>query len=86
MRTDTGPCLAKSPMVNMTPPTRQPHTVSGSSCRPAFSSLERFLNLLAGIFSGIKRLRTHRRHRYRTFQVRVGPTRLPRPTYPAYAT
>src|SRR5262245_27546255 len=31
MRTDTRPCLAKSPMLNMAPPGVRPHTVSGSS-------------------------------------------------------
>src|ERR1700722_18142792 len=31
MRTDTRPCLAKSPIDNMMPPTRPPHTVSESS-------------------------------------------------------
>src|SRR3979409_1015692 len=30
MRTETRPCLAKSPMLNMTPPGVRPNTVSGS--------------------------------------------------------
>src|SRR4051812_3268043 len=31
MRTDTRPCSAKSPMVNMAAPSTRPHTVRGSS-------------------------------------------------------
>src|SRR5215469_12300408 len=31
MRTDTRPCLAKSPIVNMAPPGLGPNTVSGST-------------------------------------------------------
>src|SRR6266516_4532485 len=84
MRTDTRPCLAKSPILNMTRPGVRPDTVSGSRCR-----LVRPVASLMGGEQGpdapdrldrvrlVRRLYRHDRDEVVVMQLQAGPGRTP---------